>query len=80
MFKKNHNKKKSDLNLKEADACGVGVGTQQEFLTEKCTPGTGEVVQWLRACGWAVVVHGLNPSTWKAEAGGSLSLRTVWST
>jgi hypothetical protein len=28
----------------------------------------------------AVVVHTVNPSTWEAEAGGSLSLRPAWST
>jgi hypothetical protein len=28
----------------------------------------------------AVVVHTFNPSTWKAEAGGFLSLRPAWST
>jgi hypothetical protein len=27
-----------------------------------------------------VVVHAFNPSTWEAEAGGSVSLRPVWST
>jgi hypothetical protein len=26
------------------------------------------------------VVHAFNPSTWKAEAGGFLSLRPAWST
>jgi hypothetical protein len=29
---------------------------------------------------WAVVVHTFNPSTWEAEAGGSLSLRPAWPT
>jgi hypothetical protein len=28
---------------------------------------------------WAVVAHGFYPSTWDAEAGGSLSLRPAWS-
>jgi hypothetical protein len=27
-----------------------------------------------------VVVHGFNPSTWEAEAGGFLSSRPAWST
>jgi hypothetical protein len=27
-----------------------------------------------------VVAHTFNPSTWEAEAGGSLSLRPAWST
>jgi major histocompatibility complex class I len=27
-----------------------------------------------------VVVHSFNPSTWEAEAGGSLSSRPAWST
>jgi hypothetical protein len=27
-----------------------------------------------------VVAHAFNPSTWEAEAGGSLSLRPAWST
>jgi hypothetical protein len=27
-----------------------------------------------------VVVHAFNPSTWKAEAGGFLSLRPAWTT
>ena len=27
-----------------------------------------------------IVVHAFNPSTWKAEYGGSLSLRSTWST
>jgi hypothetical protein len=29
---------------------------------------------------WAVVAHAFNPSTWEAEAGGSLNSRPVWST
>jgi hypothetical protein len=29
---------------------------------------------------WAMVVHAFNPSIWKAEAGGSLSFRSAWST
>jgi hypothetical protein len=29
---------------------------------------------------WAVVAHAFNPSTWEAEAGGSLSSRPAWST
>jgi hypothetical protein len=29
---------------------------------------------------WAVMVHTFNPSTWEAEAGGSLSSRPAWST
>jgi hypothetical protein len=29
---------------------------------------------------WAVVAHAFNPSTWEAEAGRFLSLRTAWST
>lgn len=29
--------------------------------------------------GLAVVVHAFNPSSWEAEAGGSLCLRPVWS-
>jgi hypothetical protein len=33
-----------------------------------------------QAEGWAVVAHAFNPSTWKAEAGEFLSLRTAWST
>jgi hypothetical protein len=28
----------------------------------------------------AVVAHAFNPSTWEAEAGGFLSLRSAWST
>lgn len=28
----------------------------------------------------AVVVHSFNPSTWEAEAGESLNLRTAWAT
>jgi hypothetical protein len=28
----------------------------------------------------AVVAHAFNPSTWEAEAGGSLSSRSAWST
>jgi hypothetical protein len=28
--------------------------------------------------GWAVVAHTFNPSTQKAEAGGSLSLTSAW--
>jgi hypothetical protein len=31
-------------------------------------------------CCLAVVAHVFNPSTWKAEAGGSLSSRPAWST
>jgi hypothetical protein len=29
---------------------------------------------------WAVVAHDFNPSTWEAEAGGSMSLGPAWST
>ena len=29
---------------------------------------------------WIVVVHAFNPNTWEAEAGGSLSLSSAWST
>jgi hypothetical protein len=29
---------------------------------------------------WAVVAHAFNPSTWEAEAGGFLSLRTARAT
>jgi hypothetical protein len=33
-----------------------------------------------KLCGWAVVAHTFNPSTWEAEAGGILSSRSAWST
>jgi hypothetical protein len=33
-----------------------------------------------RNTGQAVVAHAFNPSTWEAEAGGFLSLRSAWST
>jgi hypothetical protein len=29
---------------------------------------------------WVMIVHTLNPSTWKAEAGRFLSLRPAWTT
>jgi hypothetical protein len=43
----------------------------------------GNVVEELKGSpkgGRAVVAHAFNPSTWEAEAGGSLSTRPAWST
>ena len=51
-----------------------------EFLCSYfCNPAFCFVLLRLQ-CGWAVVVHVFNPSTWVAEAGIFLSLRPAWST
>jgi hypothetical protein len=47
---------------------------------QHCHPMRMQVTGKKAGHSWAVVVHAFNPSTWKAEAGGFLSLRPAWST
>jgi hypothetical protein len=77
----------STKSLKTASA------VNRETLSEKKTTKKNFLAKFLRKkkkmeifCaksngkGWAVVVHTFNPSTWEAEAGGSLRSRPAWST